>query len=195
MYLRCQKVQNSDLLPTSDGVGLALRELFTKSRESFTVSKIPPRFLWGMSSTRAWKIKPHLWWHQLISHDMLKIHLKFYPSWHLLNLLTFERTGCGASLGVDWWVPIIGINLDSGIGFLGGGDTADMPKLPVCKDISENKYNQTEYCLNNPRYFTVKNNYVFQTWYEAVLTQQVVLHHESILFISESKNNMTDYIK
>lgn len=65
--------------------------------------------------------------------------------WYSLSLLTAERTGCGTSLGVEWLgVPMIGINLDSGIGFLWGGDTADMPKSPVYKHMSESKYDQTE---------------------------------------------------
>lgn len=65
-----------------------------------------------------------------------------YPSWHALVSLTAARTGCGAHLGVDWLVlPIIGINLDSGIGFGDRGDTADMPKSPVHKDTRRIKLN------------------------------------------------------
>lgn len=40
----------------TDNVGLALRGGIPKSRESFTASKIPPRFLRGMSSSTTWEI-------------------------------------------------------------------------------------------------------------------------------------------
>lgn len=48
----CEKA-SAYLLLASEGVGLALRESFTRSLESFAGSKTTPRFRRGISSTNA----------------------------------------------------------------------------------------------------------------------------------------------
>lgn len=55
------KIYRPDLLLVTDDVGLALRGGILKSRESFTASKIPPRFLRGMSSNKTWKIPQNIY--------------------------------------------------------------------------------------------------------------------------------------
>lgn len=73
----------------------------------------------------------------------LKIDLEFMFSVTWIYLLTAEITCCGKSRGVEWLgVPITGINLDSGTGFLWEGDTTHMPRSPAYKDVmSETKHN------------------------------------------------------
>lgn len=119
--LRCdQKVKNPDLLLTTDGVGLALRESFVKSRESFTASKTPPRFLGGMSATRAYKIKPqNMWWIPLIVCEVLKIdilHMTFTQFAHRWKRRLRSEPGSGVigcannrhKPGLWYWLPARG---------------------------------------------------------------------------------------
>lgn len=89
---RVWKNAGAYLLLTSEGVGLALRESFTRSLESFAGSKKTPRFRRGISSTSAWR---EAFPTSLIntmeasgSSDLLAV-----------DVLTADS---GASLGVDW---------------------------------------------------------------------------------------------
>lgn len=101
-----------------------------------------------------------------------------------LHLLTAEKSGCGTSRGVEWLdVQMLGTNLDSGISFLWGGDTAEMPKSPVYKEVRAEtvslSFKGTIFEI-----FDCSGAFCsFQTWYKAVLIQ----HIKVVLLISEDK--------
>lgn len=79
------------LLLMSEGVGLALRESFTMSLESFAGSKKTPRFRRGMSSTNACR--------EAFPTSLIDtIETSRSPDLLAVDVLTADR---GASLGVD----------------------------------------------------------------------------------------------
>lgn len=107
--LKCS--ENPDLLLTSDGVGLALRESFAKSRELFTASNIPPRFLGGILASRAYKIKNKLFnslrgtvnRSSVIPHVTVAHHRAHRPRSGVIL-----AADCRHEPGLWHWIPVTG---------------------------------------------------------------------------------------